>query len=73
MRRGVDTDVRKRFGARLRECRRAAGLSQEQLGFAAGLHRTEISLLERGGRDARLSTVARLARALGHEPADLVR
>jgi transcriptional regulator with XRE-family HTH domain len=35
------------------------------LGNAAGLHFSEVSLLERGGRDPRLSTVAKLARGLG--------
>jgi transcriptional regulator with XRE-family HTH domain len=36
------------------------------------MHRTEISLLERGARDPRLSTVVRLARALGTDAAELV-
>jgi transcriptional regulator with XRE-family HTH domain len=49
---------------RLREVREDAGLSQEALGFRAGLHRTEISLLERGDREPRLSTLIRLAAAL---------
>jgi transcriptional regulator with XRE-family HTH domain len=35
------------------------------LGEAAGLHFSEVSLLERGGRDPRLSTIAKLARGLG--------
>jgi HTH-type transcriptional regulator, competence development regulator len=52
------------FARNLRHHRHTAGLSQERLALAAKLHRTEISLLERGGRDARISTVARLARAL---------
>ncbi len=53
-------------------CRRNAGRSQEALGFAARLHRTEVSLLERGERDPRLSTIVRLARALGVTPAELL-
>jgi transcriptional regulator with XRE-family HTH domain len=64
--------VQARFGANLRECRRTAGLSQERLGFMSGMHRTEISLLERGARDPRLSTIARLALALGKDSAELV-
>jgi transcriptional regulator with XRE-family HTH domain len=47
-------------------------MSQEALGLASGLHRTEISLLERAGRDPRLSTIVRLARALGTKPASLL-
>jgi transcriptional regulator with XRE-family HTH domain len=65
--------VQTRFGERLRARRLAAGLSQEALAFSSGLHRTEISLLERGGRDPRLSTVVRLAAALGADPAELLR
>lgn len=52
------------FARNLRQHRMRRGLSQEALGHAAGLHRTEISLLERAGREPRLSTIVRLARAL---------
>ena len=54
-----------RFAENLRRERERAGLSQEALGFACKVHRTEVSLLERGARDPRLSTVVRLARGLG--------
>jgi transcriptional regulator with XRE-family HTH domain len=64
--------VQTRFGESLRARRRAAGLSQERLASESGLHRTEISLLERGTRDPRLSTIERLARALGTDAAELV-
>lgn len=60
------------FGANLRRLRLAAGLSQMQLGDRAGLHFSEISRLERGLRDPRLTTVVRLARALGVPPAELL-
>lgn len=52
------------FAANLRQRRQSAGFSQEALGDACDLHRTEISLLERAGREPRLSTLVRLARAL---------
>ncbi len=57
-------EPRQRFAHNLRAERERRGLSQEALGHASGLHRTEISLLERAGRDPRLSTIVRLARAL---------
>ena len=66
------TDAHIRFAQTLRVHRVRAELSQERLGFRAGLHRTEISLLERGERDPRLSTVVRVARALGVTPGDLL-
>lgn len=65
-------EPRERFAANMRETRTARGLSQEALGFACGLHRTEISLLERAGRDPRLATIVRIARALEVSPADLL-
>lgn len=60
------------FGANLRAVRLEAGLSQQRLGSACRLHRTEISLLERGAREPRLGTVVRLARALDVPPARLL-
>ena len=65
-------DARKRLGANVREHRRRRGLTQDGLARASRLHRTEISLLERGGREARLSTIVRIARALGVAPAALL-
>lgn len=53
-----------RFAARLRQLREDRGLSQEALATAAGLHRTHVSLIERGKRVVRLETVERLATAL---------
>jgi transcriptional regulator with XRE-family HTH domain len=66
------SDFKRRFGNRLRELREKRGLSQEQLATAARLHTTHISLLERGGRSARLETVERLAIALKIQPAQLM-
>ena len=43
------------FGKVLREIRQKYPLSQEELGFESGYHRTYISLLERG-KNAHLST-----------------
>jgi transcriptional regulator with XRE-family HTH domain len=61
-----------RFGQRVRALRLDRRLSQEALADAARLHRTHISLIERGQRSVRLETVAALAVALGVQPADLM-
>ncbi|MFD7884111.1 helix-turn-helix domain-containing protein [Streptomyces bauhiniae] len=53
------------FGDRLRAARREAGLTQNQLAERAGLDRAQISEIERGYRDARLSTLMRIEGALG--------
>jgi transcriptional regulator with XRE-family HTH domain len=62
----------RQFGEKVRELREARGLSQEALADAAQLHRTHISLIERGRRSVRLETVELLAIALGIEPAALM-
>jgi transcriptional regulator with XRE-family HTH domain len=65
--------VAERFGENLLVARRRARLSQEGLGFLAGLHRTEIGQLERGARLARVDTLLKLAAALGVSPSDLLK
>jgi transcriptional regulator with XRE-family HTH domain len=60
-----------RFATNLRQARTKAGISQEELGYRCELHRTEISLLERAGREPRLATIVKLAGALEMTPGDL--
>lgn len=61
-----------RFAANLRRLREAAVLSQEALAFRAVLHRTQISLLENGGRMPRVHTLVCLVGALDATPNDLL-
>jgi transcriptional regulator with XRE-family HTH domain len=56
--------LQRRFGVVVRQRREAAGMSQEALADAAGLHRTYISLLERGQRNPSLEVIGALARGL---------
>lgn len=62
---------RDRFAVNLRKARQKVKISQEELGFRCDLHRTEISLLERGGREPRLGTIVKLASALSVKPEEL--
>jgi transcriptional regulator with XRE-family HTH domain len=57
-------DPSERFGENLLRIRQARKLSQENLADGAGIHRTQISLLESGRRQPLLETVVRLAGAL---------
>jgi len=61
-----------KFGQNLRRCRHAAGLSQEELGSRAALHRTEIGMLEHGQRVARIDTLIRIAGSMGVPPGELL-
>ncbi len=63
--------VARQFGANLSRLRERSGVTQEELAFRASLHRTEIGLLERGGRIPKIDTLAKLAGALEVEPGDL--
>jgi transcriptional regulator with XRE-family HTH domain len=63
--------VAKQFGDNLSRLREQAGITQEEIAFRASLHRTEIGLLERGGRIPRIDTLAKLAGALEVEPGEL--
>ena len=65
-------DVAERFGSNLYRARNRLGLSQEALGFAAELHRTEVGLLERGQRLPRIDTLVKLASALEVPPEALL-
>jgi transcriptional regulator with XRE-family HTH domain len=55
----------RKFGQVLRELREARGLSQEQLGAKAGVHRTYIGKVERGEKEISLRTATKIAGALG--------
>jgi transcriptional regulator with XRE-family HTH domain len=52
-------------GVVVRRRRQALGLSQEELADRADLHRTYISLIERGLRSLSVETVFKLAKGLG--------
>lgn len=60
------------FGKVLRAKRKEAELSQEKLALDVGLERTFISMLERGQRQPSLTTILKIAPAVGCTAADLV-
>jgi len=60
--------IEEAVGQELRLCRTKKGLSQENLGFEASLHRTYISLIERGLKSPTINTVVRICEALEISP-----
>jgi transcriptional regulator with XRE-family HTH domain len=60
------------FGQVLRKHRLAAGLSQEQLGLDAGVQRNFISLIETGQNQPTITTVFKLAGAMGIKPSKMI-
>jgi transcriptional regulator with XRE-family HTH domain len=61
------------FGANVRAARTAKDWTQEDLAHATGLAVVQVSRIERGVREVRLTTIARLAKALDVTPNDLLR
>lgn len=57
-----------RFGRNLARLREQAGITQEELGMRAELHRTAVGQLERGQRVARADTMVKLGGSLGVSP-----
>lgn len=60
------------FGEELRKAREKADLTQEQLAFRAGIHRTYVSLLERDLKSPTLDTLFRLCAALDISASKLI-
>ncbi len=60
----TDKDLLKSFGLKVQAKRKELGLSQEELAFRAGFHRTYIGMIERAERNITLSNMKRLANAL---------
>lgn len=60
------------FGKVLRSARINAGLTQEKLGFEAGIQRKYVSELELGQKSPSLETVLRICRAVGVPPGAFV-
>lgn len=61
------------FGRVLRQLRKDAGLTQEQLALEAGIERNYVSLIERGINQPALRVIFKLAEALGTTPSEMLR
>ncbi|WP_138494515.1 helix-turn-helix domain-containing protein [Paenibacillus pinistramenti] len=61
-------DIRSLVGSKIRDCRKAKGLSQDQLAELCGFHYSYIGGVERGERNISLENLAKIAAALELEP-----
>ena len=66
-----DRDPQIKFGQRVRELRKRAGLSQEAFADLCELDRTYIGGIERGERNVSLMNIHRIASALHVRPLEL--
>lgn len=69
---GIKDRTAETFGIALRELRQEANLTQEQLGFDSDLRRTFINVLEFGQQQPTLTTLLKLAPALGVSASELL-
>jgi DNA-binding XRE family transcriptional regulator len=63
---------RKTFGDTIRVYRKEAGITQEKLAELADVHHNFIGEVERGNMDCSLSSMVKIAKALGVRVRDLV-
>ncbi|UXE67779.1 MAG: helix-turn-helix transcriptional regulator [Chryseotalea sp. WA131a] len=68
-----DKKLLKNFGTRLRELRLKKDLSQEILAYEADIPISQIGRIERGEVNATLSTLKKIANALGISLSELVK
>ena len=66
-------DIKIRFGSAVRQSRLGKGLTQEELAFRAGLHRTYIADIERGVRNTSIVNIEKIAAALDISISDLLK
>lgn len=60
------------FGKKVQSIRKEKGMSQENLGEKAGLHRTYIGMIERAEKNITLLNVEKIAQALDIRIQDLL-
>ena len=60
-------NINERFGKRIKEVRKAKGLSQEKLANLAEVDRTYLPEVERGERNISLVVAEKIANALGEK------
>jgi transcriptional regulator with XRE-family HTH domain len=65
--------ILKKFGKMIRNKRIELGLSQEELGWRSGLHRTYIGMIERGEKNITLLNIEKLCNGLSIKISDIFR
>ena len=69
----ADEDVKVLFGKRVRQLRKAKGVSQEAFAYEVQIDRSYYGSIERGMRNVSLDHICIIAAGLGVDPAELFR
>ncbi len=68
----INTDeICRELGTSVKHLRQVQGITQEELAYRAGLHRTYIGCVERGEKNVGVATIFKVAHGLGIEPWEL--
>ena len=62
--------IEQQVGNRIKQLRNNLGISQEELGFRSGVHRTYIASLEVGKRNVSIVTLEKIVKALNVSMSD---
>lgn len=65
------SNINIRFGKLIATKRKELGISQEELGFRCGVHRTYVGAIERGEKSPTLTTIEKLSEGLNISIANL--
>lgn len=68
-----DIKFEKSVGAKIKELRKAVGLSQQRLADDANLEKKQIQRIEKAEHSATLAIVVAIAKALGKQPYELLK
>ena len=66
-------EITKILGEVIRDRRRSKGLSQEEFGEVAGMHRTYVGMVERGEKNITLANLVKVSQALDITASELLR
>lgn len=68
----INEKLIKEFGLRIRNLRLSKNMSQEQLSYITGFHRTYIGMIERGERNISLDNIAVFAKVFAMSVSELL-
>ncbi len=68
-----DIRFEKSVGAKVKELRKALGLSQQKLADDANIEKKQVQRIEKAEHSATLSIIVAIAKALGRQPYELLR
>ncbi len=68
----MKSDISIKLGLRLRDLRMQHGLSQEEVAYKAGVHRTYIGMVERAEKNITITSLNKIAEALNTDIKNLL-